>query len=195
MQSEVAETFEPAAAGKGGSSTMPHKRNPVDCAAIRANHRRVAGLMATLTITLEQEHERAPGAWASEWETLPHLFRLTAGSVERLRTMLERLEVDPARMRQNLDASLGLPLAESLVMVLAPKIGRMEAHHRVEAASKLAISQGRPLAAVAKEQPAIAGNLSAEEIDRALDPARYLGSAEAMIDAALAMVKKKEEKA
>lgn len=193
MQSEVAEAFEPAAAGKGGSSTMPHKRNPVDAAAIRANHRRVAGLMATLTLILEQEHERAPGGWAAEWETLPDLFRLTAGSVERLRAMLEGLEVDPARMRENLDSALGLPLAESLMMALAPKIGRMEAHHRVEAASKLALSQARPLAAVAKAEPAIAGNLSAEEIDRALDPARYLGMAEAMIDATLGMVKTTQE--
>ncbi len=89
-------------------------------------------------------------------------------------------------MRANLDATLGLPLAESLMMALAPKIGRMEAHHRVEAASKLALSSGRPLAEVAKAEPAIAGNLSGQEIDEALNPRNYLGSAEAMIDAAVA---------
>jgi 3-carboxy-cis,cis-muconate cycloisomerase len=185
MQSEVGEAFEPAAAGKGGSSTLPHKRNPVGAAAIRANHRRISGLMATITIGLEQEHERAPGAWAAEWETQRELFCLAAGSIERLAEMLAGLDVDPARMRANLDATLGLPLTESLMMALAPKIGRMEAHHRIEAASKLALSSNRPLAEVAKAEPAIASNLSSEEIDRALDPRHYLGSTEAMIEAAL----------
>ncbi len=185
MQTEVAEAFEPAAPGKGGSSTLPHKRNPVGGAAIRANHRRISGMMATLTMGLEQEHERAPGAWAAEWETLRELFVLSAGSLERLREIVSGLEVDPARMRANLDATLGLPLAESLMMTLAPKIGRMEAHHRVEAASKLALASNRPLAEVAKAEPAIAGNISGEEIDRALNPKSYLGSAEQMVDAAL----------
>jgi 3-carboxy-cis,cis-muconate cycloisomerase len=186
MQTEVGEAFEPAGAGKGGSSTMPHKRNPVGAAAIRANHRRIAGFMATLVMSLEQEHERASGGWAAEWETLRELFVLSAGSLERLREMLQGLEVDPQRMRENLDATLGLPLAESLMMALAPKIGRVEAHHRVEAASKLALASRRPLAEVAKSEPAIAGNLSADEIDRALDPKHYLGSADAMIEAVLA---------
>jgi 3-carboxy-cis,cis-muconate cycloisomerase len=190
MQTEIAEAFEPSVPGKGGSSTLPHKRNPVGAAAIRANHRRVVGLMATMTATLEQEHERAVGAWAAEWETMRELFVLTAGSSERLMDMLEGLELDPGRMRQNLDATLGLPLAESLMMALAPKIGRLEAHHRVEAASKLALASNRPLAEVAKQEPAIAGNISAEEIDRALDPKSYLGSADAMIDAVLDAAKR-----
>jgi 3-carboxy-cis,cis-muconate cycloisomerase len=185
MQTEVGEVFEPAAPGKGGSSTLPHKRNPVGSIAIRANHRRISGMMATIAMGLEQEHERAAGAWAAEWETLRELFVLSAGSIERLREMLSGLEVDPERMRRNLDATLGLPLAESLMMALAPKIGRMEAHHRVEAASKLALASDRPLVEVAKAEPAIAGNISVEEIDRALDPRHYLGSAEAMIEAAL----------
>ncbi len=193
MQTEVAEAFEPAAPGKGGSSTMPHKRNPIGAAAIRANHRRVSGLMATITFGLEQEHERAAGAWAAEWETLRELFSLAAGSLERLRDMLRGLDIDPARMRENLDATLGLPLAESLMMVLAPKIGRAEAHHRVEAASKLALVSGRPLAEVAKAEPAIAGNISAEEIDRALNPKNYLGSADTMIDAALEAARRELE--
>lgn len=193
MQSEVGEAFEPAALGKGGSSTLPHKRNPVGAAAIRANHRRISGAMATVTMALEQEHERAAGAWAAEWETMRELFTLAAGSIERLVELLAGLEVDAARMRANLDATLGLPLAESLMMALAPKIGRMEAHHRVEAASKLALASSRPLAEVAKAEPAIAGNISAQEIDSALDPRNYLGSAEAMIDAALAAANKEME--
>ncbi len=193
MQSEVGEAFEPAASGKGGSSTMPHKRNPIGAATVRANHRRVAGHMATLAMSLEAEHERPPGGWAAEWETLRDLFVLSAGSVERLREMLHGLEVDPGRMRDNLDAALGLPLAESLMMALAPKIGRAEAHHRVEAASKLALARKRPLVEVAKAEPAIAGNLSAEEIDRALDPGGYLGSADGMIEATLAEARRAME--
>jgi 3-carboxy-cis,cis-muconate cycloisomerase len=186
MQTEVAEAFEPAAAGKGGSSTMPHKRNPVGAAAIRANHRRISGLVATMVMAMEGEHERSPGAWSAEWETLRDLFCLAGGSAHQLRTILEGLEVDPARMRTNLDATLGLPLAESLMMALAPKIGRMQAHHRVEAASKRAVAEGRHLAEVAKAEPAIQGYLSEAEIDAAFDPLGYLGSANAMIDSMLA---------
>lgn len=194
MQTEVGEAFEPAAAGKGGSSTLPHKRNPVGATAIRANHRRISGMMATIVMSLEQEHERAPGAWAAEWETMRELFVLTAGSIERLTDMLSGLEVDPAAMRDNLDAALGLPLAESLMMALAAKIGRGEAHHRIEAASKLALSRRLPLGEIAKAEPAIAGNLTAEEIDRALNPAQYLGSAESMIEAAIGDAQREMEK-
>lgn len=195
MQSEVGETFEPAASGKGGSSTMPHKRNPVGAAAIRANHRRVAGIMATLTMAMEQEHERAPGGWSAEWETMRDLFVLAGGSVERLAEMLGGLELDTERMRSNLDAQRGLPLAESLMMALAPAIGRMQAHHRVEAASKRALAAGCTLADIARSEPAIASHLSAEEIDRALDPNHYLGTAGTMIDAALAAARSEMEKA
>lgn len=194
MQPEVGEVSEPAAAGKGGSSTMPHKRNPVGAASVRANHRRAVGLIATLAMSLEAEHERAPGGWAAEWETLRDLFILSAGSVERTREMLSGLEVDPAAMRDNLDAALGLPLAESLMMALAAKIGRGEAHHRIEAASKLALSRQLPLGEIAKAEPAIAGNLTAEEIDRALNPAQYLGSAESMIGAAIMGAEREMEK-
>jgi 3-carboxy-cis,cis-muconate cycloisomerase len=186
MQTEVAEAFEPAAAGKGGSSTMPHKRNPVGAAAIRANHRRAGGLVATMVMAMEGEHERSPGAWSAEWETLRDLFCLAGGSAHQLRTMVAGLEVRPERMRANLDATLGLPLAESLMMALAPKIGRMQAHHRVEAAAKRAVAEGRHLAEVAKAEPAIQGYLSEAEIDAAFDPLGYLGSANAMIDSVLA---------
>ena len=194
MQSEVAEAHEPAAAGKGGSSTMPQKRNPVGAIAIRANHRRIAGFLATIVASLEQEHERGAGGWAAEWETLRDLCCLAAGSLEKLRDMLKGLEIDAARMRENLDATLGLTLAESLTMALAGKIGLPEAQHRVAAISKLALARKVSLAEVARTEPAVAGNLSADEIDRALDPSRYLGSADAMIDAALAAAAREMER-
>ncbi|HSG93918.1 MAG TPA: adenylosuccinate lyase family protein, partial [Afifellaceae bacterium] len=145
MQPEVAEAFEPAAAGRGGSSTMPHKRNPVGAAAIRANHRRIAGLVTTMLLAAEAEHERAPGGWGAEWQTIADLFTLAGGSAGHLAEMLVGLELDPARMRANLDKARGLPLAESLMMALAPKTGRMEAHHIAEAAVKKAIAEDQIL--------------------------------------------------
>ena len=193
MQTEVGEVFEPAAMGKGGSSTLPHKRNPVGSIAIRANHQRVSGLLSTIALSLAAEHERAAGGWAAEWETMREMFMLAAGSAERLRDMMGGLEVDAKRMRDNLDATLGLPLAESLMMALAEKIGKAEAHHRVEALSKLALSSKRPLSEVVKSEPAIAGNLTAEEIDRALDPHHYLGSSDKMIHAAIEAARRELE--
>ena len=186
MQTEIAEAFEPAAAGKGGSSTMPHKRNPVGAAAIRANHRRIVGLVATMLIAMEGEHERGAGAWSAEWETVRDLFCLAGGSSAQLRVIAEGLEVAPERMRANLDATLGLPLAESLMIALAPRIGRMQAHHRIEAASKRAVAEGRHLAEIAAAEPAIQGYLSEAEIKAAFDPLGYLGSANEMIDSVLA---------
>lgn len=194
MQTEVGEAFEPAGEGKGGSSTLPHKRNPVGATTIRANHRRIAGLMATIFMSMEQEHERAAGGWAAEWETLRELFCLAGGSAERLRDMLAGLKVEPMRMRKNLDAALGLPLAESLMMALAATIGRSEAKTIVERTAKCALAESRPLAEIAKAEPAIAAHLSEAEIDRALDPANYLGSADIMIDAVLADARREMEK-
>ncbi|MGQ7793491.1 3-carboxy-cis,cis-muconate cycloisomerase [Faunimonas sp. B44] len=193
MQTEVGEAFEASAPGKGGSSTMPHKRNPVSSAAVRANHRRVTGLMAIIHGAMEHEHERSPGAWPAEWETMRDLFLLSGGSAERIADLIEGLELDPERMRANLGLTLGLPLAESLMMALAPKIGRMEAHHRVEAASKAAARDKRALAAVAKDDPAITDVLGPEAIDRALDPARYLGAAADMVRMAVDEAKREME--
>jgi 3-carboxy-cis,cis-muconate cycloisomerase len=190
MQPEVAEAFEPAAAGRGGSSTMPHKRNPIGAAAIRANHRRIAGLVATMLMAGEAEHERSAGGWGAEWQTFAEIFNLAGGSAGHLAEMLVGLELDPDRMRANLDNARGLPLAESLMMALAPRTGRMKAHHIVEALAKKAIAGGLTLAAAASAEPAIKAHLSSDEIDRALDPLAYLGSANAMVDKVLGEARK-----
>jgi 3-carboxy-cis,cis-muconate cycloisomerase len=190
MQPEVGEAFEPAAAGRGGSSTMPHKRNPIGAAAIRANHRRIAGLVATMLMAAEAEHERGAGGWSAEWQTVSDIFVLAGGSAEHLAEMLAGLEIDPERMRVNLDNARGLPLAESLMMALAPKVGRMKAHHVVEALAKKAIAGGLTLAAVAGAETAVTAHLTQDEIDRALDPQAYLGSANAMIDRVLGEARK-----
>ena len=172
---------------------MPHKRNPVGAIAIRANHRRIAGLLATLVAGLESEHERAAGAWAAEWETVRELFTLSAGSLERLRDMLDGLVVDPDRMGANVKATLGLGMAESLMMALAPSVGRERAHHLVETASVRALSEGRSLGEVAAEDRSITDQLPSDRIRQALDPARYLGSADTMIDAAIAAARAEME--
>lgn len=145
MQTEVGEVFEGAGAGKGGSSTMPHKRNPVASAIILANAQRVPHLVATLMTAMTQEHERSAGLWHSEWEVLNDLMKLTAGTVERSIELLSGLEVDKNRMLQNLELTQGLIYAENVSLALAEKIGKSEAHELVEKACKKAIADKKHL--------------------------------------------------
>lgn len=186
MQTEVAEVFEPAAAGKGGSSTMPHKRNPVGCAAVLSAALRVPGLVSVLLTALVQEHERGLGNWHAEWETLPELVRLAAGALAQCRQMVVGLEVDPARMAVNLALTQGLILAEAVTMALAAAIGRQAAHHLIEQASRQAVAAGRPLRAVLAETAEVSRHLSASELDRLFDPAQYTGLATTLAERALA---------
>ena len=136
MQAEVGEASEGAQAGRGGSSTMPHKRNPVACAAVLACAARVPGLVATLLAAMPQEHERGLGLWQAEWETIPEIFRLAACALARSIEIAEGLEVDAARMAANLDARLGLTQSEAVVIALAGKIGRSAAHSLLETAAQ-----------------------------------------------------------
>jgi len=151
MQTEVAEVFEGAAEGKGGSSTMPHKRNPVTCAAILANANRIPNLVATLLASMPQEHERSAGLWHSEWEVLTEILLLTAGSIERSIELIASLEVDDKRMLQNIELTKGLIYAENISLALAIKMGKINAHELVEKACKLAISQQKHLKEILKE--------------------------------------------
>ncbi len=185
MQTEVAEVFEPAAPGRGGSSTMPHKRNPVACAAALQAAVRAPGLVATLLSAMPQEHERGLGGWQAEWETLPELFRLAAGALSHMAGACEGLEVDPARMRANLEATRGLLMAEAVSMALAERVGRGEAHHRLQAASARAAASGAGLAGALRGDPEVEGVLGADHVARLLDPAGYLGAADTFIDAVL----------
>lgn len=185
-QTEVGEVAEGAAPGKGGSSTLPHKRNPVDTVAAVAAARLAQSLVPVVMASMIQEHERAVGGWQSEWTALPELFRYTAGAVERVRLTVERLEVYPDRMRENLGITRGLLMAESLSMTLATRLGKQEAHHVVQAACERAVREGTDLGSVAHADPQISAALSPEQIARALDPAAYLGSADLFVDRALA---------
>ncbi|GAA3417229.1 3-carboxy-cis,cis-muconate cycloisomerase [Streptosporangium vulgare] len=180
-QTEVAEVAEPTGPGRGTSSAMPHKRNPVGSMSVLACVQRVPGLVASVLDGMVQEHERATGPWQAEWETLGELLRLTGSAASWLREVLEGLTVDPARMRANLGATRGLLMAEQVVVRLG---GTPEARRLVDAACARATEEGAELREVLLADPAV--SLTAAEIDAALDPAGALGSAATFVDRALA---------
>lgn len=186
MQTEAGEVFEPAAPGKGGSSTMPHKRNPVSAAVLIGAATRAPGLVATLFAAMPQEHERSLGLWHAEWESLPELCCLVSGALQHALLVVLGLEVDAARMRRNLDLTQGLVLAEAVSIALAQRIGRDAAHHRVEQCCRQAVKEGAHLRAVLGACAEVTAELSAAELDRLLDPAHYLGQARRWVDRALA---------
>ena len=185
MQSEVGEASEGSGAGRGGSSTMPHKHNPVACAAVLAVHATMPALAATMLAAMAQEHERGLGQWQAEWETVPEAFRRTAAALAYSAEIAEQLEVDPARMKANLDASLGLPMAEAVSMALAPKMGKSKAHNLLREAADRALQDMRPLSDVLKQLPEVTAHLNSVEIDRLLDPRSYLGSAKQFVERVL----------
>jgi len=185
-QTEVGEVTEEAAPGKGGSSAMPQKHNPVDAVGAMASARLAIGVVPVILSAMAQEHERAAGAWQAEWEAIPELFRFTASAAERVRSALAGLQVDPARMSANLNVSGGLIMAESLTMTLAAHIGRPEAQRLAKKLCDQAVLAGRSLRQIAQADGQMRAVLSSEEIDRALDPSSYLGSTETFIDRALA---------
>ena len=186
MQSEVGEAFEPAAPGRGGSSTMPHKRNPVGCAVVLAAATKVPALVSVMLAAMVQEHERGLGNWHAEWETLPEICMLCAGALGQIVQMIEGLEIDAARMRDNLDATHGLIMAEAVCAALAPKLGREAAHALIEAACCRAMEQNKSLRDVLAKDARVGKLLAAADIDRLVDPAHYLGAAEQLVDRVLA---------
>src|SRR5712672_3263362 len=186
MQTDVAEAFEPSGEGRGGSSTMPHKRNPVAAATALAAATMAPGLAATIFASLVQDHERSAGPWHAEWPTLPMLQLVTSGALAATVDIAEGLEVDVARMRVNLDATHGLIMAEAVTMALAEKIGKSDAHHLVEAASKRAVAQKRDLRDVLAKDPAVTAHLSVERIAELFEPMAYQGVSQALIDRLLA---------
>ncbi len=185
-QTEVREVAEPAEAGRGGSSTMPQKRNPVASAYIVAAARGVHALVPLLFAAMAQDHERATGPWQSEQLALPQIFLLTAGALAHAGPLAAGLEVDAARMRENLDLTEGLILSEAIMMALAEKIGRDAAHHQVTQAVATAAKAGRPFVEVLKTTPDIRRHLDDAALARILDPAHYIGEAGAVIDRVLA---------
>jgi 3-carboxy-cis,cis-muconate cycloisomerase len=191
MQTDVAEAFEPAGAGRGGSSTMPHKRNPVACASALAAATMTPNLVATILAAQVQEHERSAGPWHAEWPTLPTLQLVTSGALAAIVDIAEGLEVDAARMLVNLDATHGLIMAEAVTMALAEKIGRGDAHHLLEALSRRAVNEKRHLRDVLTSDPAVTAHLDPEAIAKLFEPMAYQGVSQALIDRLLASLETK----
>ena len=190
MQTDVGEAFEPSGEGRGGSSTMPHKRNPVAAASALAAATMAPGLVATMMSAQVQDHERSAGPWHAEWPTLPSLLLVTSGALAAIVDIAEGLEVDALRMRANLDTTRGLIMAEAVTFALAEKLGKSEAHHLVEAASKKAVAEKKALRDVLAGDPQVTQQLDAQKLADLFEPMAYQGVSQAMIDRLLASLAK-----
>lgn len=185
MQTEVAEVNEPHVAGRGGSSTMPQKRNPISCEYIIAQARGVHALVPQILAAMAQDQERGTGPWQTEPLVIGQAFNLAHGALVQARFLAEGLVVDPARMARNLASTGGLIAAEQVMMGLAPVLGRGEAHHVVNHACDVALSRGIPLAEALGEEAEVTARLDADQIQALCDPQNYLGSATAFVDQVL----------
>jgi len=186
MTSELGEAYEPFVKGRGASSTMPQKRNPISCELMYAaakGVRQQAGLMMDAMI---QDFERSTGPWQAEWIAIPEAFALSAASLGQARFMLAGLEVRPERMLENLNMTQGLIVAEAVMMGLAPTLGRQVAHDVVYAACRVANDEGISLLDALVAQGAVTAELDIAELQRLTDPVNYLGLAPQMVDRALA---------
>lgn len=188
MMTEVGEASEPFAPGRGSSSTMPQKRNPISCCYITACAASVRQSAAALLDAVDADHERATGPWEIEWIQLPAIFTLAAGALHQAVFVLEGLEVHGERMATNLAITKGLILSEAVMMALAPKMGRGEAHDALYRVCRQALKDGSALGDSLKADKDVTQYLSDGEIDQLMEPQRYLGSAGAMIDQVLALV-------
>jgi len=188
-QTEIAELAEPSGEGRGGSSTMPQKCNPVTCATVLAAAQRVPGLVSTVISSMVQEQERGLGGWQAEWETLPEIVCLSGGALHHLSEMLPGLHVDEQRMRKNLDATHGLIFAEAVAMALGDRLGKMPAHMLVESACKKARAENRHLKEVLREDRGLQGYLTPADLEGLFDVRNYLGSAEEFVRWVLAEVR------
>ena len=186
MQTEVAEVFEPFAEGRGSSSTMPQKRNPISSLYIHATAALVRQHAAALLEAAVADHERSTGPWEIEWIALPEIFLLSAGALSQTRSMVAGLEVDAARMRENLDMTHGAIVSEAVMMGLGPYLGRQRAHDLVYDICREAAATGTPLIDLLARNPEISRHLSGHELERMVDPANYLGLAGEMVDRVLA---------
>jgi 3-carboxy-cis,cis-muconate cycloisomerase len=185
-QTEVGEVAEPYVAGRGQSSTMPQKRNPIASEYILAAARMVQGLVPVMLGAMAQDHERATGPWQAEALALPQAFVLTHGALLHTRAITEGMVVDASRMRANLDITHGLIVSEAVMMGLATVIGRGEAHHVVKHACDIALTEQVSLADALERDPVVSTRLNRAAIEKLIDPANYLGSTQGFIDRIIA---------
>ncbi len=178
MQNEVAEVSEPGGQGRGGSSTMPHKRNPIGCAITLAAANRLPGLVSSFLSSMVQEHERGVGGWQAEWPILSQVVQSTGVAAASMAEVAKGLTVDAARMRVNMESTRGLIFAEKAMMLLAPKVGRDVAHKIVEEATRKSVADDRRLSEVLAGMPEVTRHLDAATIRQLEVPEEYLGCAE-----------------
>ena len=188
MQTEVAEVFEPYHHGRGSSSTMPQKRNPIASCYIHAAISVVRQHAAALMDAMVADHERSTGPWEIEWIVLPEAFCLMAGALKQSRAVLEGLEVDAAAMRRNIDMTGGLVMSEAVMMGLGPYIGREYAHDLVYDICRDALKQQRPLLDLLCENAQIMKHVSRDQLAAMCDPSNYLGQSGVMVDRVLAQM-------
>jgi len=186
MQTEVGEVYEPYHHGRGSSSTMPQKRNPISSCYIHAAISVVRQHAASLMDAMVADHERSTGPWEIEWIVLPESFCLMAGALKQSRFVLEGLEVDAARMRENIDMTQGLVMSEAVMMGLGHYIGREYAHDLVYDICREAVKSQRHLLDLLAEHPEINKHLDRAALARMCDPANYLGQSGVMVDRVLA---------
>jgi 3-carboxy-cis,cis-muconate cycloisomerase len=189
MQTEVAEVFEPFAPGRGSSSTMPQKRNPISCLYIHANISVVRQLAASLMDAMVADHERSTGPWEIEWVALPEIFCLLSGALKQTNFMLAGLEVDAAQMRRNIDLTRGLVMSEAVMMGLGPYLGREVAHDLVYDICREAVKTQRPLIDLLAEHPQINAHVTRAQLESFCDPMNNLGQAGVMVDRVLASLR------
>jgi 3-carboxy-cis,cis-muconate cycloisomerase len=185
---EVGEVAEPYVPGRGGSSAMPHKRNPISATVILAAHAACAGHVTTLIAASAPLHERPPGLWHAEWTALPQLFGLASGALREARLLAEGLEVDVARMRSNIDLTRGLLFADSVAARLAPSLGREKAHGLIEAAAAVVRANNTSLREVLRNDTTIAAAGAQDAVDAAFDLAPAISAAAAWVDRVVADV-------
>jgi len=187
MQTEVEEVYEPFHQGRGSSSTMPQKRNPISSVYITALTAVVRQQVAALLDAMVEDHERSTGPWEIEWIVLPEIFCLAAGALHHTEFVLTGLEVDANKMRANLDLTKGLIVSEAVMMGLGPYLGRQYAHDLVYDICRKVVATGRPLVDLLAENAEIAKHLDHAALEQLCDPANYLGEAGAMVDRVLAL--------
>jgi len=186
MQTEVEEVYEPFHEGRGSSSTMPQKRNPISSVYITALTSVVRQQAAALLDAMVEDHERATGPWEIEWIVLPEIFCFAAGALAQTKFVLTGLQVDEKKMRSNLDITKGLIVSEAVMMGLGPHLGRQYAHDLVYHICRQVVATGRPLAELLAENQEISKHLDRAALAKLCDPANYLGEAGVMVDRVLA---------
>jgi len=189
MQTEVEEVYEPFHEGRGSSSTMPQKRNPISSVYITAQTAMVRQLVAALLEAQIEDHERSTGPWEIEWIALPEIFMLAAGALAQTRFLVGGLQVNEKKMRENLDITNGLIMSEAVMMGLGAAMGRNHAHDVVYDVCREVVKTGRPLLDLLAENAEIKKHIDRKGLEKLTDPANYLGVAGEMVDRVLAMRK------